>query len=135
MKQSIDPRNPSRQERKLLEFLLRKNFTGRDPLRRQLESARVCGEYGIGDPTIVLWVDQSPANYASVDHRIPVEASGIDSDGMKIHILVHVVDGFLSELEIFREDGAAIQRMPDPNSLEVLSSREVQLRARYSRTD
>jgi hypothetical protein len=54
---------------------------------------------------------------------------------MKIHILVHVVDGFLAELEIYREDGEAIRRMPDPNSLEVLSSSEAWLRASHLRHD
>jgi hypothetical protein len=135
MKELIDPRVLTRQERELLELLLTKNFPGREELRHQLESARVCGEYGLGDPTVVLCVDQSAAKHASVDHRIPVEANGSDSDGMKIHILVHVVDGFLAELEIYREDGEAIRRMPDPNSLEVLSSSEAWLRASHLRHD
>ena len=47
---------------------------------------------------------------ARVVRRIPVEADYDDRDGMRmrVHVLVHVVDGWLDELEVFREDGKRV---------------------------
>jgi len=46
---------------------------------------------------------------AHVARRVPVEAELEDVDGVTIHVLLHVVQGFLNELEVFREDGGLIQ--------------------------
>jgi hypothetical protein len=56
---------------------------------------------------------------AEVAHRIPVEAVAMDSDGMPIHILVHVVDGMLQELEYFREDSRPVQHPPAAKDLRI----------------
>jgi len=57
---------------------------------------------------------------AEVANRIPVEAVAADSDGVPIHILLHVVDGMLQELEYFREDSRPIQHATAEDELQVL---------------
>jgi hypothetical protein len=79
----------------------------------------VSEEYPIGDPTVIFLVDQNAAPVASVDGRVPVEAEGDDDDGMPVFALLHVIDGYLWELEFWRGDGDVIQRLPDPTSLKI----------------
>jgi hypothetical protein len=40
-------------------------------------------------------------------------------DGVIIHVLLHVVDGFMDELEIFREDSTPIRGAVDPANLKI----------------
>lgn len=57
---------------------------------------------------------------ACVVRRIPVEAEADDNDGATIHLLLHVVDGFIKELELFRDGTGSVQRMPKPQDLRVI---------------
>ncbi len=57
---------------------------------------------------------------AEVARRIPVEAELADSDGSMIHVLLHVVDGFAKELEIYREDSGRVQRAIAPEDLQLM---------------
>lgn len=52
---------------------------------------------------------------ASTEFRVPVEAEYLDADGVPICILLHVVDGRLNELEIFKADGGTIKNSPRPD--------------------
>jgi hypothetical protein len=54
---------------------------------------------------------------AGVRSRVPVEAHAADADGAPIHVLLHVVDERLSELELFREDLRIVQRFPSADGL------------------
>ena len=49
-----------------------------------------------------------------------MEAETEDGDGMTIHLLLHVIDGSLNELEIYREDSTSLKRSIDPSSVRVL---------------
>jgi putative aminopeptidase FrvX len=57
---------------------------------------------------------------AKVVRRIPVEAEARDEDGTVIHVLVHVLDGKLNELEIYREDSGTVVRKPAPEQLRLI---------------
>ncbi len=57
---------------------------------------------------------------ASVTRRIPVEAELDDIDGVTIHVLLHVVDGLMDELEIYRDDSRPIQRQLPSDELRLL---------------
>jgi hypothetical protein len=56
---------------------------------------------------------------AQVKYRIPVEAELKDSDGVTIHVLLHIVDGTLGELEIYRDDSGSVQRTLAPADLRI----------------
>lgn len=104
----------------LLNRLLSVDFPGRAELVRQAEAVRVTNTGG-ATPTLVFAV-AADAVPASVVRRVPVEAIATDSDGMRIHLLLHVVSGLLAEIEAFREDGNPIRSYPAANELHQLDA-------------
>ncbi len=118
MRQMTPPRKLMGDERAIFYFLLRKTFPGRESLRQQVEVASVT-DYCVHCPTITLVTDTSVCFPAEVLAVVPIEAEGVQDDGMRFHILLHVQRGFLSKLEFYREDGASIPEIPKPQALEL----------------
>ena len=56
---------------------------------------------------------------APVLERIPVEAEYMDADGITVHVLLHVVDGKLLELEIYKDDSSLVLIPPQASKLTV----------------
>ena len=104
------PRDLHAHERALIEQLLRPPFAGRDEIRYQLATARVRAEDSGDTRTIRFKLALEDVRRACVSVRVPVEAEASDEDGTPIAVLLHVVDGLLDELEIYRVDGQPIQR-------------------------
>lgn len=104
-----EPRDLREDERALIEQLLAQSFNGRDELAAQLRDAQVIAE-GAGDTRTLrfgpLRGDAFPAPTAL---RIPVEGIADDADGVAITVLLHVVDGWVTELEVYRVDGKPIR--------------------------
>ena len=100
-------------ERELLQGLLAPEFPGREELRRQLDSvmARKIDEDGS------LALQTAAADPAPVKSRVPTEGHCPDSDGTAIHVLLHVVNGFMNELEIFKEDSSRVVQSPAAQNL------------------
>jgi hypothetical protein len=114
------PRSILPQERAILDNLLSANFPGKQMLQKQAASALVSEECE-DCKTIKLVVDHVIDNAAEVKRRIPIEAEADDVDGKKIHFLLHVVNGFIDELEIFREDSNTIKRFPESKLLTLIN--------------
>jgi hypothetical protein len=76
-----------------------------------------CTRFGIFPCPALSWI----VTRAGVARRIPVEAMGADEDGVPIYVLLHVVDGAISSVEVFRDDGGEIRRMPSVDSLDVVA--------------
>ena len=73
------------------------------------------------DGSLELWVDPS-ADPANTKFAVPVEGYTPDEDGVMVHYLLHVsVDGFMNELEVYREDSHRPIAVIDPERLEVLA--------------
>src|SRR5690348_3882025 len=89
-------REPTDGERKLLMRLLQADFPGRTELASLVESSLV----KIIDEDGGLELRAQREGKALVTKRVPVEAEASDSDGVTIHMLLHVVDGKPTELEI-----------------------------------
>jgi hypothetical protein len=104
-----------------LALLLSRPFVGREELRQQLRAARVTAVCRCGCRSILLEVDHRLAPPAQVRRRIPIEATGADVDGMTIHLLLHVVGGYMTELEVFREDGEPLVALPAATELSLFS--------------
>lgn len=102
-------------EERLIARLLSVEFPGRKEITEQLKDclAKILDQDGS------LGFQIRSKTLAPVEKRVPVEAEGKDADGHPIHVLLHVVQGRVTELEIYREDGAPVQRMPDPHNWEV----------------
>ena len=116
----IPPRPLTPREQELLQYLLQAEFPGKQALVKQAETLLVSGHCACGCASILFRVDTTSAPSALVQRRIPVEAEGADMDGVIIHFLLHVVQGWLSELEIFREDSEPILKLPPTKTLQVL---------------
>jgi hypothetical protein len=117
---NIEPaRELTELERDILNRLLSVDFEGVDTLRIQASTVKVT-EACNSCPSIVFRLEDGPGR-AGVRRRVPVEAEGMDSDGVIIHILLHVVKGCISELEIFKEDGSRIRQSPMPQKLNLLT--------------
>ena len=103
-----DARDPSSLESHLLYRLLNHSFSGADRLRRSLVGLQVAQLDKNGS---IKLLPSDPEVY-SIESRVPVEGEAFDDDGVTIHVLLHVVSGRLSELEIYKEDGSDLQN-PD----------------------
>lgn len=115
-----DWREPSSLEASLLARLLRAEFPGSLSLRQQAKSALVRDLDENGSFGILATVGDD----AVVRHRVPVEGEYTDRDGVAVHVLIHVVDGRLDELEIFRDDSEPIVcSAVSANNLRVFSIR------------
>jgi len=100
-------------ERELLEKLLEPKFPGRDELRRQLYS--VVAKQMFEDGTLALQCDRSDP--APVKWPVPTEGECPDADGVTIHVLLHVVDGVMVQLQIFKDGESEIQNPPVARNL------------------
>lgn len=109
---------PNEAERQLLGRLLSVEFAGVTELRVQIESARVRWIQSAGAPALLVLVGPTTPP-AKVDSRVPVEGVAVDADQQPLHFLLHVVDGRLSEVEIYREDGGQLLQMPKADALSV----------------
>jgi hypothetical protein len=103
-------------ERELLGALLSAEFPGKPELVEQAHAAmvRVVDE----DGSLAFKLAAGPT--ASVIRRIPVEGDAPDDDGVIVHVLLHVVDGLLRELEVLREDGRPPRRPVRATELRVI---------------
>ena len=99
MIQKFRPLN--QKEKEILEFLLQEKFPGRDELAKQTKNL-LAKEI---DPEGSLEFQVAAGPLAKTAERIPVEAIMKDADGVPICILLHVVNGHLSELEFYKADG------------------------------
>lgn len=109
----------SHREVAILNRLLEVDFPGADGLRRQVPFARAWAHPEPDDVTVVLDVDRALAAPAATERRVPVEASARDSDGAEILILLHVIDGYLDELEFIRGDGKPMLAAPKAEAISV----------------
>jgi hypothetical protein len=84
--------------------------SARRSLGRQLEGALVVADGPTGTRTVVFAIGSDDELRAPVIQRVPVDASMFDLDGGNIDLLLHVVDGYVRELEAYRVDGKPIER-------------------------
>ena len=100
-------------ETRLLEKLLAHEFPGRDALRAQLPSiaARQIDEHGC------LELSYKGDSLAETELGCPTEGTCVDIDGGLIAVLLHVKNGRMRLLEIFKEDGSEILRSPTGETL------------------
>jgi hypothetical protein len=95
------------EEGAILEFLLTKRFPGRDQLLAQLDQVLVTGSScGCGCESVGLSVNRS-APPASVGERVPTDAFGRDASGVEVGVLLHVINGYMAELEFYSTTDAS----------------------------
>jgi hypothetical protein len=104
-----DFRLPSLIEGDLIAMLTSADFLGKVEVLAQLQSCRVRTIDDEGSLEIQTTSDRR----AVVRYRVCTELYGPVLDGTQISVMLHVVDGFCREIEIYKVDGSPIQRMPD----------------------
>ena len=102
-------------ERELIEKLLEPEFAGRDELRAQLPT--VTARQILDDGTIVELRSDSNVR-APVKDRRASEGTCRDTDGGRIDVFLHVVNGLMHELEILKYAGP-IRKWPTAADLSV----------------
>jgi hypothetical protein len=110
-------RPPSEDEESVIAALLSPDFPARAALQAQW--ARAVVRPIDADGSLEVRVDGGPL--ADVEVRVPVEAELEDSDGVTVHVLLHVIDGYMREIEVYREDSEPVQAPLDPSRLRVTS--------------
>ncbi|HJW75390.1 MAG TPA: hypothetical protein VJ787_06940 [Thermoleophilia bacterium] len=95
----------------LVNLLLSANFSESKAIAEQVRNARVRTVDANGSIAFTV----ASSERAVVKHRVPIEAEADDRDGTVVHMLLHVVDGQVSELEFFKEDSSAILDLPPPD--------------------
>jgi len=111
-----DFRDPGEAEWAVLDKLLTEKFPGVDALREQSKVLRV---RRIDSEGSLELQPSEKAPRAEVVERVPIEGELIDRDGTAIRVLLHVVDGWMTELEVFRDAGGPPQRDLDAGELRV----------------
>jgi hypothetical protein len=95
-------------ERQLIELLLTKDFPGVEALRSQLETARASSIDAEGSLQFRV-----SGPLAEVEQRVPTEGYYFDNEAVDyrpaVNVLLHVVEGKLHELEVYKDDGSAIE--------------------------
>jgi hypothetical protein len=101
-------------EREVIAFLLSEDFPGRQELVQQLDHV-LCRTVD-DDGSLELHVS-GEAPRAPVTARVASEGHMPDDDGMVVHVLLHVADGLMSELEIYRDDSTPPRRRLDRKAM------------------
>jgi hypothetical protein len=102
-------------ETRIIDKLLTEDFPGRGAIREQIRDSLVREIDSNG--SLEFQVQAGPI--ARTDFRIPVEGEFEDIDGVTIHVLLHVVNGRLNELEVYKDDSARVAKMPGPENLRI----------------
>ena len=106
--------------------MVEREFPGRDEVRAQLASvtARTIDDDGS------LELRTSSATNAGVERRVPAEAWYVDDDGIVVNLLLHVLQGKVRELEIYKDDSSPIRKVPAAETLDFTPRYDEKGRAR-----
>ncbi|MGT2716674.1 hypothetical protein [Streptococcus respiraculi] len=100
-------RNFNKLEQTWLHLMLDVEFLGRDILKNQLSSAKVIDEdINFSNYSLILRTD-SPEPYP-LSERVPLIMQAYQFNGIPIEFLLHMVDGFVAELELYNAAGDAL---------------------------
>lgn len=113
-----DFRTLTKVEREVLKKLLSVDFPGHSILLLQLKNTRA--QTIDAEGSIALLVIEGPS--AAVSERVPVEGRYVDSDGVPVSVLLHVVNGYLHELEVYRNAPGVLSVALDPNLIELVDA-------------
>lgn len=122
-------RDPNDIELAVLNKLLSRPFPGAEALRAQLKGIKVETLDQDGSIRLVPPADSQKAE--NIEARVPVSGWYVDgvADGnttdifgsdtldVKVHLLLHVVEGRLHELAVYKEDGSPILIPPAPGRI------------------
>lgn len=101
------PRELSFEEWQVLSKMLSTDFMGKDSIVNQLKSAKVVSYCPCGCKTVDIEVDNNLPKY-EYGKTVPVQLTTYSQDGVPIMAAIHIRNGYVTELEIFRADSEQI---------------------------
>lgn len=119
-------RQPTEWEQKVLTKLLELPFQGCNELRQQLDGLHVKQI----DENGSLNFEVASESRTPYERGLAVEATCSDVDNQnlsdsKIHLLLHLRDGKMWMLEIYKDDSSPVKGDPDPNDFQLFSQHEI----------
>ena len=111
MDSRIKPRKLTFIESAFLKRMLDYDFEGKEVINEQILSAKAIGLNSVDKFGSISLSTKSKVK-ARVSSRVPIELEGKDKDGVPIAVLLHVIDGSIAELEIYKADGSPIIHLP-----------------------
>lgn len=113
----IGLRKPSEYESAIFAQLTSIDYPGKDIVKKQLDNCHVTviDEFGS------LRLRTESTEKAMVQTRVPIEGTGSDADGFLIHYSLHIVNGFVDELEIYKDNLAKIIKPILPQELRLMT--------------
>jgi hypothetical protein len=93
--------SPTKWQSDLMARMLALDIDRVDLLRQQAETA----ETKVIDEDGSFQVRTSGPPWMESQERVPIEAECFDRDNTPVEVLMHVIDGLIDELEIYRVDG------------------------------
>lgn len=117
----ITPRDLSRVEREVLEFMLSSDFDGADLLRAQIPRCRVVAVWAPGQPSVDLAVPATVDPAPVPDGEIPAGSEVRDRVGRYLgEVLVWVGGGYLSAIEYAWVTDEPPDRLPDVSTMKLV---------------
>ena len=110
-------RRLNQDELRVIDKLLEKDFPGRDAINEQLKT---CWVEEWKDGSLSINIKTKSSIIANVIDRVPVEGQMEPREGGPIEILLHVVDGKVSELEIVTYGNPNLTKLPEPSQFKVV---------------
>jgi hypothetical protein len=106
-------RDLTEREQKILKIMLQQLPAVGSVLQKQLAAAKVSPIDDEGS----LRLHIASTEVARIAERVPVTAIFDDADNVPIYLLLHIINGKLDELEIYKADGSRIIVSPNPERL------------------
>lgn len=111
-------RRPTPYETELVDKLLETEFFGRDELQAQWRSALVRTVGASGSFAIRPSTGEPPSR---AEFGVPVEGESSNEEGGGVHAVLHIRDGYLEELEVYRDMPEPVRNRVDPQAIEVFA--------------
>lgn len=99
----IKKRKLNAKEKLWLNKLLEAEFKGKEIIIQQLENTEVFCEENYSYISIKFYVENFIKRYP-YEVRVPVEMRAFQENSNPIVFLLHIIDGFVNELEVFTAD-------------------------------
>lgn len=117
----IENENLSWSEKEWLATMLSIDFENKEQLIRQINAASIIREHTRYFISIKFAVPLS-ISAIKMTERVPIEMRAYDSEKAPVQFLLHIINGYVSELEIFRADSSEISGNIKLNRVEVILS-------------
>lgn len=111
-------------EKQILTKLFKKPFPGRKELIEQVGKSKVKSIDEYNDNWGSIEFKTESHKKANTESRVPIQGVTRDKDGIEIDIFLHVVNGFINEVEIVRVDNKPIIKF-DPNTIRTVTYAEI----------